>query len=68
MFIEGCCSSDGSLYAEANKIIMQSVVHNDKNYQSVPNNSNLEAEKDRKIRRLTQINKELIDTLKQQND
>ena len=52
---------------------MQGVIRDDKNYEPHPsparsNNSNLDAEKDRRIRRLTQINKELIETLKEQNE
>lgn len=50
---------------------MKSYIRNDKN---IPNESGSEydeqeeMEKDRRIKRLTNINKELIETLKQQND
>jgi hypothetical protein len=49
---------------------MQGIIRDDKNMnRSVsPENKEEDAEKDRKIKRLTLINRELIETLKQQND
>lgn len=50
--------------------MMQGVVRDDKNVNGAYNNENREEDiqKDRRIKRLTQINRELIETLKQQND
>lgn len=49
---------------------MKSRMKNDKNATESQEESqdDEEYEKDRKIKRLTQINKELIETLKQQNE